>query len=302
MNTYPRRGFTLVDSAASAAGLAGVVALGALALGSQPGGQRDRQQMEKDATQIRAIQQAMVVWAQNNQDRYPLPSLIDKQDATVKEKDRAKDTTANILSLLIYNGMIDTAVLVSPFEVNEAVAPHESYEFDRPRAAVTPEQALWDPSLKASLGPAKGHISYAHLQPAGKRLDRWSNTFVSDEAVAGTRGPEIENATAQGEAVVPTFAKATSNSLRILGDGTVWSGHIAFNDNHVEFLSGLAHQKPYTTKLTYASADGRTKHGRKRPDILFYDEPDDAAASANTYLGIFTKAGVTPQEFKTIWD
>src|SRR6478736_6361381 len=57
-----------------------------------------------ESSYIRGIHQGMVLWAQNNKDVYPLPSLVDVKDDTVAEKGREKDTTANIMSLMIFNG------------------------------------------------------------------------------------------------------------------------------------------------------------------------------------------------------
>ena len=40
----------------------------------------------KDSTQIRGIHQGMVLWAQNNKDQYPLPSVIDAHNDTVADQ------------------------------------------------------------------------------------------------------------------------------------------------------------------------------------------------------------------------
>src|SRR4051812_41300107 len=51
----------------------------------------------EDANHVRGVHQSMVLWRQQNDDSYPLASLVDKDDATVSESGRAKDTTANIM-------------------------------------------------------------------------------------------------------------------------------------------------------------------------------------------------------------
>ena len=94
----------------------------------------------KDQTQVRGIVQAMQLWAQNNGDRYPLPSLIDKDNATVGEIGAAKDTTANIYSILIYNGNIPTEICVSPAESNGKIEEFGTYALDKPASAVNPEK------------------------------------------------------------------------------------------------------------------------------------------------------------------
>src|ERR1044071_643569 len=61
----------------------------------------------KDSAQLRGVHQAMVFWAQNNKDCSPLPSLVDPSNTTVPEVGAAKDTTSNILSILVWNGSIN---------------------------------------------------------------------------------------------------------------------------------------------------------------------------------------------------
>ncbi|MEX2218570.1 MAG: hypothetical protein WD749_07385 [Phycisphaerales bacterium] len=298
------RGFSRMEALVLVAGAPLVLALAAVAMGvgqeSRPGAKspRDAARTRKDATQIRGLHQAMVTWAQNNEDRYPLPSKVDKADATVKEKGAGKDITANIYSMLIYSGSISPEMLVSPVEKNPAVVPCETYVFDMPPKAANPAKAIWDPAFKVSLGPEKGHASYAHLQPSEKRLKQWSNTFNHEETVLSTRGPEIASVKAnESGRPVPTFAKPDSLALTMLGDGTVWTGHVVHNDNHVQLLrTTIAHGKPYTGKSSYTDADGK-----KHPDLWFFNEPGDTEG-VNTFLGLFTKAGDKAAGFKAIWD
>jgi hypothetical protein len=308
MKTDRPHGFTMVEAVALVAAAGVLSSLGLLGFGQQPDAARDRARQLKDSTQARGIHQAFVVWAQNNNDQYPLPSAVDKENRTVKAEGKAKDTTANIMSLLVYCGSVGTEMLVSPAEKNPAVKAYESYSFDRPKKAAQPKRALWDPTLKASLGPDEGHISYAHLQPCAGRLEKWTNTFNASEAIIASRGPEIasvahapddaERPEGHARPVVPTFAKADSLTLSMLGDGTAWTGHIVFNDNHVELQKKmLASGKQYSHKdLLYRDAAGK-----KRSDVIFFDEADDPAGK-NHYIGIFTGAGDTPAQYKAIWD
>jgi hypothetical protein len=100
------------------------------------------------------------------------------------------------------------------------------------------------------------------------------------------------NPTADPRPIV-SLANPRSITLGMMGDATWWSGNVAFNDNHVEFLSKhLAHGKPYGPKVA---------RGAPRPDVLFYDEPGDAE-HANAYLGIWRKAGETVGEWAGNWD
>src|SRR5262245_10184283 len=181
-----RRGFTLIELAAALGVVVALAATGLIAIG-QPGSSsgdglaaaRQAARLKKDELQLRGIGQAMIVWAQNNADWYPLPSRVDKKNETVKDEGRAKDTTANIYSIMIFNGSLSTEIMISPLEKNPSVQAWTSYSFNAPKKAVTPAKALWDPGFTVSLGPeTKGHASYAHLEPAGKRLKRWTNNFA----------------------------------------------------------------------------------------------------------------------------
>src|SRR5690606_32187581 len=131
---------------------------------------REAARQVKDAAQIRNFIQAMVVFALNNKDVYPLPSLLALNNDTVADAGAAKDTTANTFSILVYQGAISTELLVSPAESNPTIKRFNDYEFVDPKAAVNPAKALWDPALSADFSEGKtGHISYAHLQPTGGR-------------------------------------------------------------------------------------------------------------------------------------
>lgn len=304
----PSRGFSIVELVCCVV-IAGVAVSAAAICWSpgQPGdalanARRSARQL-KDATQIRGIGQALITWAQNNNDQYTLPSELDKHDQTVAEVGRAKDTSANIMSILIYNGFLPTEMLISPVETNPKIKPFDTFEAFEPKAAVKPANALWDPAFNADFtGEKDAGLSYAHLQPAGTRRDRWSNTFNAMEAIASMRGPEIAGlATAEDKSITPKFANEKSNTFGMFTkDKTAWSGNVGYNDNHVSFLADvLAPGKAIAFDplgRNYADAEGVD-----RTDLMFYDEPDDAK-SVNDYLGIFIKAGDAPADFKAIWD
>lgn len=246
----------------------------------------------KDSTQIRGIHQGMVLWAQNNKDRYPLPSEIDAGNVTVAE-DGAKDTTANIMSVLIYNGFFSPELCVSPAEANAAIKVMPDYSYSNPAKAVNPAKALWDPAFSTDFtGGKSGYFSYAHMLPADERLKNdWSNTFDATRAVIGNRGPRIASMTTGRKGRTYTPAGPSSNTYLIHGGKSTWEGNIAFNDNHIDFVTRW---DPETT--TYKDAGGAAWS-----DCLFFDEPDDAAAR-NNYLGNFIKAGAAKTDFTAIWD
>ena len=74
----------------------------------------------KDSTQVRGLHQGVVGWAQDNDEFYPYPTLIDKGDLTEKKaegpNEASKNRTGNILSLMIFNKIISPEICVSPAE------------------------------------------------------------------------------------------------------------------------------------------------------------------------------------------
>lgn len=246
----------------------------------------------KDSVHVRGIHQGMVLWAQSNQDAYPLPSRIDINNDTVAAEGRAKDTTANIFSILIYNNYFSPELCVSPAEVNPAIRVDENYAFCEPPTAVNPKKALWDPAFSADFtGGKTGNFSYGHMVPANERLEKtWKNTFDASQAVLGNRGPLIVGMGGSG-ATRDYKAAKKSNTFLIHGGRKTWEGNIAYNDNHVGFETSVAPE--LTTYKDTAGAEQR--------DCLFLDEADDPSR-INNFLGIFNTAGATKAEYGAIWD
>lgn len=294
-----RRGFTLVELAAVIASGTLLLGLGASVLG-QPGGARDAARQLKDSTQVRGIVQGMVTWAQNNGGDYPLPSKLDTQNFSVADRGTIKDNTANIYSLMVFNGTVSTEIFVSPVEKNPNIKVYEKYEFDQPRKAAKPAMAIWDPAFSVDFTDGRtGAASYAHLQPSGGRAKNWGNTSNASCTLLGMRGPEVSKVTQHEDgSVTPVFANSKSMTFGAFDDDASWSGNMAFNDNHVSFLERtLAPGKRIVRDgATYTDNDGK-----KWPDLWNYDEPDDPK-SVNNFLGIFTRAGGKPADFKAIWD
>ena len=250
-----------------------------------------------DSAHLRVLGSALALWADHNDGRYPLPSELDRDNSTVPELGRAKDTTANIMSILVFEGYIPSELLVSPQETNPKIDWYENYETELPQAAVDPERALWDPGFSADFtSEAGGNISYAHLIPVGERLEMWTNTGKSDEVIASNRGPEIASVERDAGDVTTQFVKPDSNTTFIHGEGTeTWSGHLLYNDTHVVF-----EQDRYTHNgISRNSGWDRKLGGTEYHDVIFHDEE---GFPSNHFLGIFTRAGETKEDYRAIWD
>ena len=309
------RAFTLIDLAAAVAGTSVFMLLAFAAI--QPdtdAGARKKSQQAADAAHIRGIGQALIIWANNHADSYPLPSEVDKNDATIGGGGPTKNTTANIYSLMVYSGAISADTLLSPLETNPNIVKCESYQFKEPKGAASPERALWDPAFAADFtGDNKGNVSYPHQQPVGERLANWSNSFSTTEVAVGTRGPEIDGidrpvaeSTAPRFASPPVVAGATpakgTRTCGFYGEGSTWTGNFAYNDNSVRLLKpGLTHGEPIAVLENQHDFPTYVVNGRRRPDVPFYDEPDDVS-QRNNYVGIFIQADADRGRFKAIWD
>ncbi len=308
-----RKGFTLIELLVVIAIIALLIGILLPALGKARASARQL----KDQTQVRGIVQAMALWAQNNSDQYPLPSTLDKNDDTDPNIDSKsnpkvafqKDTTRNILSVMIFNGNIPTEICVSPAESNGAVEVYTKYEQNQPKDAKASDKtkALWDPSFQGtpldkatpshSDNTDKSHNSYAHTPPFGKQRVKWTNSFNATETCFGNRGPMYDgNATDGWTLITGAGAKdacgKNSNTLLIHGGRTTWEGNIGYNDSHVNF-----EVKPDPEALTY-NFTGLAVGQRTRPDNIFVDESDDLGkpvtaanptASGNFYLQKYGK-------------
>lgn len=252
-----------------------------------------------DATRVRAIGQGFILWADAADGIYPLPSKLDLANATVAEEGRAKDTTANILSVLVSDGYITAEVLVSRVENSDLISTYEGYEHEYVLAAVDPERAIWDPGMSADFtSEAGGNISYAHLIPDTARLDMWTNNYRADQALLANRGPEISTVSYADGYVETEFVNPKSRTLQFhKGARNKWSGNIGYNDNHVDLVTDLYGQGKRVgneSQEPQLMRDSVSYH-----DVIFHDEED---FPSNHYLGIFTRAGETKEDYKAIWD
>lgn len=249
---------------------------------------RIRARALRDSTQVRGIAQSMVVWAQNNQDDYPLPSKVDRQNSTLANpgagSESKKDITRHIMSMLVFNGSISTELLYNPAEANGLIQAAQTYEYDTPVGAADPAQAIWDPKFRATpldaaiggqAANAPGSCSYAHNPPFGKRRARWSNSFSTTEATIGNRAGIFTLGTGTNPSTPVSGSDFGDRSITMLihGSRQRWEGNIAFNDGHVEFVD-----RPDPSNVTF-SFIGLQAGQRTLPDNLFVNENDQTRVS-----------------------
>ncbi|MEM8757126.1 MAG: hypothetical protein AAGF47_05005 [Planctomycetota bacterium] len=277
---------------------------------------RSSARLLRDADQQRAILQAMVIFSQDNDDRYPMPSRLDRNGSTIDGPDSAKDTTGNVFAVFIQMGAITPEMLVSPVDRNESISSYEAYQVVEPEAGADPIRALWDPAIRADFtAEGGGHISYAHHLPRGQR---WMNTFSFREAVLANRGPAIgEIELRENGQTVTRFADPGSLSLNVFREHETvvpsWTGNTGRNDGAV-FLSPklYGHRAAVSAEMAEPTQPrvGPDGEVREYADVLFADESPHGDApravtervEGNHWLGIFVESGETRDDFRAIHD
>jgi len=301
MKRTRRSAFTLIELLVVIAIIALLIGILLPALGKA----KQKANQLKDATQIRSLMQAMVIFAGQNKESYPLPSKLDRNNKTLDgdamTSVQEKNTTGNIFSIMISQGVIETGICFSPIEQGN-YEQYDGYEFESPRGAVggsgsgtTQTEALWDPNFRGTPrdstytngvsnndnSGAPGSFSYAHTPPFAFRTASWAITFDALEPSIANRGPVYQmsgNAAEDGTWVLIEDSGVTADgqtplgkssiTLAMNGSRTSWSGNVGYNDSHVAFAN-----RPDPEQIVWTYTD-LVNEFRTQPDNIFMNEDD----------------------------
>lgn len=248
----------------------------------------------RDATKVRAIHQALFSWSNGGRDQYPLPSELDVGNTTLGPT-AFKDATRDIISILVFNGMLSLEDCISVDEPSSQIKAYKRYEFREPAAAAAENKALalWDPAFRAlpadtSRGPvnrtgAPGGFSFAMMPPIGTRAQAWRKTMSSTEVIVGNRGglyqyegtPPFGGWVLQTSPGIPLGTRSMATRFYYRGDATSKTrGNVCFNDGHVVFEEHLSADSRVRFSFT-----GLPNGGAQLPDSQYVNENDGTRAA-----------------------
>ncbi|MDP7009054.1 MAG: prepilin-type N-terminal cleavage/methylation domain-containing protein [Phycisphaerales bacterium] len=209
--------------------------------------------VQKDASKIKSIHQGWLSWAAGDEQRFPTPGLIDRLEDPVLgqevkgrgPEDALQNSTDNIHSVSVMQGLYSTEVVVSDSEPHGSVFVMDDYDFSvyNPSPSV---DVYWDEEFDCDLDD-RCNVSYASIPVIGTRKPiQWKNSGSSDFAVLANRGPMFGD------------INLLSKTFDIHGRGLSWIGNVCWQDNHVSLEETL-----YPENSIYRTSDGQT------PDNLF---------------------------------
>ena len=237
------------------------------------------------ATQLKQIHQAWVMWGEDHAGQSPLPTKL--SSTTAEKSVNSGDSTANLHSIIIFNGYMDPDVVVCPGETNPNIVIDDDYDRGGPDSVLA-ETDQWDWRFRCDIDGANNswsNVSYANWAPVGDRVATdWWSTLDSHFPVFGDRGPK------------DGIPNRESLSYQNHGSGHKWKGNVVFADGHVPQVTfDKKSENPFILDGA-VWLDAIT--GQEMPDNLFAN--DDKANGSDTWLGVFRRSdesGAIP-----IWD
>ncbi len=228
-----KQGFTLIELLVVMAIIALLIGLLLPALAKA----RAEAKRLKDATQIKQIHQAFIVFSREFDGIFPTPGLISRDaDPNTGEYIPGRgpenidlNNHAALYSACIMQNYFGPQICVSPTEPSGKISVLDNYNWDlfSPLENGTSDAGVyWDPAFKAKV-TSISNISYATMPITGKRkVKQWRESMDSKFTTLGNRGVE------DGSMEKETYD--ASVTLKIHGSKKQWVGNLCFNDNHVE--------------------------------------------------------------------
>ncbi len=241
-----KRGFTLIELLVVVSIIGLLIGILLPALGRA---KRNAQQI-KCASQLREVHRGFATFAQNNRDRYPVPSVLDKLNYTegpgaagqietdTTADERKKNRTGAALSFLIYQAFFPPELVITPAEAEGLIHKDPDFEVGNVKAAQDPTRALWDPAFvgtpsRRDFVPAAedddgtppdieipgqgGNNSYAMVPIWGQRYAQYySLTYSSNEPLIANRGPKYTNPTAPSGGTTVVYELLTGQGTNAL--------------------------------------------------------------------------------------
>jgi len=249
-------------------------------------------------TQLKSMHQAWILWSQDYQNRFPVPTQISQ--STADKCTQTGNSTANLHSLMIYNNAYSPELTVCPSEGSGFIQVHDDYDWGN-RATSLDETDQWDwdfscdisgNTTSARTGQYYSNVSYANNPLIGSRFNtEWADTLNSKFAMLSDRGPKDG-----------LHEKESATYLQH-GARNIWVGNVVYNDSHVETVKErVKSDNPFTfNKITWsppAQSNQPKKKQKKFPDNFFAE--DDPTNGSDIWLAVF--GNTTETKATPIWD